>query len=82
MPLSIIQPGFILVVQMDNLGLYITLKQQGQIYVYYNLSSVVSRLNVTPQTVLQLSWCFRKAFLITFNFLTSCATKMKADRED
>ena len=37
---------------------------------------------IAPQTVLQLTWCFRKTFLLMHKFGTAWAIKMIADREE
>ena len=37
---------------------------------------------IAPQTVFQLTWCFRKTFLLTHKFGTSWAIEMSADREE
>ena len=67
----IIEPKLILVTYTDDLGGYITSNQQGKMLVQ-NLHRIVTRTNVTPgqiriaqQTVLKLTWCFRKSFLLT-----------------
>ena len=37
---------------------------------------------IAPQTVFQLTWCFRKTFLLPHKFTTAWAIEMTADREE
>ena len=81
----IIEPRLILVTYTNDLGGYITSNQQGKMLVQ-NLQRIVRRPNVTPgqiriapQTVFQLTWCFRKTFLLTHKLGTACAVEITAE---
>ena len=76
-PALVVKPRFILIAHTDDLGRYITSNQQGQVLIQ-NLNRIVSRPNVTPRqilqstpTVFQLTWCFKKTFLLTHKFGTA-----------
>ena len=88
MPALIINPRLYLVTHTDGLGCYITSNQQGQMFIQ-NLNRIGGKPNVTPdrscigpQTVSQLTWCFRKIFLLTHKFGTTWDIEMTTDREE
>ena len=84
----IIEPRLILVTHTDDLGGYITSNQQGKMLLQ-NLHRIVRRPNVTPGQIpncttdlSQLTWCFRKTFLLTHKIGTACAVEMTAESEE
>ena len=89
MPALIIKPRLSLVAHTDDLGWNKTSNQQQQMLLQ-NLNRIVSTPNVTPgyrsciapQTVVQLTWCLRKTFLLTLKFGTAWAIEMTSDREE
>ena len=84
----IIKRRLILVTYTDYLGGYITFNQEGKILVQ-NLHRIFRRPNLTPGEIphcttdcIQLTWCFRKTFLLTHKLGTACAVEMTAESEE
>ena len=77
----IIEPRLILVTYTDDLGGYITSNQQGKMLVQ-NLDRIVRRSCIAPQTVFQLTWCFRQTFPLTHKLGTACAVEMTTECDE
>ena len=88
MPALIIKPRFILVKHTDDIvG---TLRPTRRESCSFKTSTGLSESQmlcqgssrIAPQTVFQLTGCFKKTFLLTHKFGTTWAIKMTADREE
>ena len=82
----IIEPRLILVTYMDDLGGYITSNQQGKVLIQnpHRIEDQMlrqGRSRIEPPTVFQLTWCFRKTFLLTHKLGTACAVEMTAESD-
>ena len=88
-PALIIKPRLILVVRTDNLGWYITSKQQGLADACSQLQQDCQQTKcyawvdpVLHHTLIQLTWWLRKTFSLIHKFRTAWAIEMTPDREE
>ena len=81
-PPLIIKPKLIIVAHMDDFGWQGKMLFKTSSGLSANKMIRQSRSCIAPQTVFQLTWCFRKTFITTLIFGSAWAIEMTAGREE